>query len=97
MDISRNQFFFAGFLCLLLGGEFRMVDSIELTPNFTRFLAERTGHPLASVGAATQTLTQSEEPSAKKVITPPDWIGWSLISLGSVLALHSCGMKKPSS
>ena len=71
MDISRNQFFFAGFLCLLLGGEFRMVDSIELTPKFTQFLAERTGHPLASVGAATQTLTQSEESSAKKVITHP--------------------------
>jgi len=96
MDISRNQFFFAGFLCLLLGGEFRMVDSIELTPKFTQFLAERTGHPLASVGAATQTLTQSEESSAKKVITPPDWLGWSLVSLGSVLALHSCGMKRPS-
>ncbi|MBU4270999.1 MAG: hypothetical protein KKA28_03925 [Planctomycetes bacterium] len=97
MDISRNQFFFAGFLCLLLGGQFMMVDSIELTPNFTQFLAERTGHPLTSVSAATQTLTQSEEPSAKKVINPPDWIGWSLISLGSVLVLHSCGMKKPGS
>ncbi len=97
MDISRNQFFFAGLLCLLLGGQFQMVDSIELTPDFTQFLAERTGHPLASVGAATQTLTQSKEPSAKKVITPPDWIGWSLVSLGSVLVLHSWGMKKPSS
>ena len=95
MDISRNQFFFAGLLCLLLGGQFQMVDSIELTPDFTQFLAERTGHPLASVGTATQTLTQFEEPSAKKVIVPPDWLGWSLVSLGSVLVLHSCGMKRP--
>ena len=97
MDITRNQFFFVGLLCLLLGGEFRMVDSIELTPKFTQYLAERTGHPLASVGAATQTLTQSEESSAKKVIIPPDWTGWSLISLGSVLVLHSWGMKRPGS
>ena len=95
MDISRNQFFFAGFLCLFLGGQFMMVDSFELTPDFTQFLAERTSHPLASVGTATQTLTQLEEPSVKKIITPPDWLGWSLVSLGSVLVLHSCGLKKP--
>ncbi len=95
MDITRNQFFFAGMLCLLLGGEFKMVDSIELTPNFTQFLAERTGHPLASVSAATQTLTQSNEPAIKKVIYPPDFIGWSLLSFGAVLVMHSWGMKKP--
>ncbi len=97
MDITRNQYFFAGLACLLMGIQFRMVDSIELTPQFTEFLAERTGHPLASVNAASQVLTQSDEPMAKKVIRPPDWIGWSLISLGSVLVLHSWGMKKPGS
>lgn len=95
MDITRNQFFFAGLVCLLMGGQFLLVDTFELTPGFTQYLAERTGHPLASVSAATQTLTQSEEPPAKKVIQPHDWIGWSLLSLGSVLVLHSWGMKKP--
>jgi hypothetical protein len=95
MDITRNQFFFAGLLCLLLGVQFRMVDTIELSPEFTQFLAERTGHPLASVNAATQSFTASEKPLARKTICPPDWLGWSLISLGSVLVLHSWGMKKP--
>lgn len=94
MDITRNQFFFAGLLCLLLGAQFRLVESVELTGEFTQFLAERTGHPLASVNAATQSLTQSEQPLVKKVIRPPDWLGWSLISIGSVLVLHSFGMKK---
>jgi hypothetical protein len=97
MDISRNQFFFAGLLCLFLGVEFRMVDSFELNPEFTQFLAVRTGHPLASVNATSQTLMQSDKPPAKKVVRPPDWLGWSLISLGSVLVLHSWGMKKPGS
>ena len=97
MDITHNQYFFVGLACLLLGFQFRMVDSIELTPEFTQFLAERTGHPLASVTATTQTLTQSEEPSIKKTVRPPDWLGWSLVSLGSVLILHSWGMKKPGS
>jgi hypothetical protein len=97
MDITRNQYFFAGLACVLLGLQFRMVESFELTPEFTQFLAQRTGHPLASVNAAAQTLTQSEKPPAKKTVRPPDWLGWSLISLGSVLILHSWGMKKPGS
>ena len=97
MDITRNQYFFAGLLSILLGVQFRMVESFELTPNFTQFLAERTGHPLASVNAATQSLTPSEKPLAKKTVCPPDWLGWSLISVGSVLILHSWGMKKPGS
>jgi hypothetical protein len=95
MDITRNQFFFAGILCLFVGIEFRMVDSFELNPELTQFLAVRTGHPLASVNATTQSLTASEKPLAKKTVRPPDWIGWMLISLGSVLVLHSWGMKKP--
>jgi hypothetical protein len=97
MDITRNQYFFAGLACLLMGFQFHMIESIELTPEFTQFLAERTGHPLASVSAATQTLTQSDSPPVKKTIRPPDWLGWSLISLGTVLGLHSWGMKKPGS
>lgn len=97
MDITRNQYFFAGLACLLLGLQFRMVDTFELTPDFTQFLAERTGHPLASVNATSQTLAQSDKPLVKKMIRPPDWLGWSLISLGSVLILHSWAMKKPGS
>jgi hypothetical protein len=97
MDITRNQFFFAGLLVLLLGVQFRMVESFELNAPFTQFLAERTGHPLASVNEATQTLTQSDKAMARKLVRPPDWIGWSLMSFGSVLILHSWGMKKPGS
>lgn len=95
MDISRNQFFFAGLLCLFLGGEFRMIDTVQLTGEFTAFLAERTNHPLASVNNASQTFMQTDKPPAKKSLKPPDWLGWSMLSLGSVLVLHSLGMKKP--
>jgi hypothetical protein len=94
MDLTRNQFFFAGLLCLFIGAQFRMVESAELTPQFTQFLAEKTGHPLAPVNAAAQNLTQSDKPPAKKTVRPPEWLGWSLLSLGSVLVLHSFAMKK---
>jgi hypothetical protein len=95
MDITRNQYFFAGLLCLFMGVQFRMIDTVELSPEFTQFLAERTGHPLAPVSAVTQNLTQSERPPITKTVKPPDWIGWSLVSMGCVLILHSWGMKKP--
>jgi drug/metabolite transporter (DMT)-like permease len=94
MDISRNQFFFAGLLCLLLGAQFYLIVSAELTPEFTQFLAERTGHPLAAVGLTTQALTSSDKSIVKKVIRPPEWLGCLLMSVGAVLVLHSWGMKK---
>jgi hypothetical protein len=95
MDITRNQFFFAGLLCILLGGQFLLVETVDLTPEFTQFLAERTHHPLASVGAASSSFTQSDKPTIKKTINPPERIGWALLSVGVVLILHSWGMKKP--
>ncbi len=95
MDINRNQWFLAGIVLLLLGVQFRLVYSAVLTPEFTQFLAERTGHPLASVNAATQSFTPTQTPLAKKTVVPPDYLGWALLSLGSVLVLHSMSMKRP--
>jgi hypothetical protein len=95
MDITRNQYFLAGLLLLFLGIQFRLIDSVDLNPEFSQFLAERSNHPVASVGAATQALIQLEKPVIKKNVRPPDWIGWSLASVGAVLILHSLAMKKP--
>jgi hypothetical protein len=95
MDITRNQWFMAGLVLLALGLQFRMVDTIELTPEFTQFLAKQTGHPLAAVSTTAQSLTQSDAPMLKgKSIRPPDWVGWSLISLGAIMVLHSWAMPR---
>jgi hypothetical protein len=95
MDITRNQYFLAGMVVMFLGLQFRLVDSVDLTTEFAQFLAERTGHPVAAVGATTQSLTQTEKPVVKRNVRPPDWLGWSLLSLAAVLILHSWAMKKP--
>ncbi len=97
MDITRNQYFFLGLVLVLLGLECNLVETFVLTPEFTQFLAERTSHPMASVNATTQTLLQSDTPPAQKNWRPPEWLGWSLLSIGSVLILHSWAMKKPGS
>jgi len=41
MDLTRNQWFLIGLLLLLLGTQFRLVESVDLTPKLTAFLAER--------------------------------------------------------
>ncbi len=94
MDMNRNHWFLIGLVLLLLGVQFRMVDSFVLTPEFTQFLAERTGHPLAAVNAATQAFTASQKPIAKKTWTPDEWIGWFLASIGSVFILHAMALRK---
>jgi hypothetical protein len=97
MEITRNQYWMVGLVLLFLGFQFREVEIIELNAEFTQFLADRTGHPLAAVSATSQSLTQGERPPAKgRTIRPPEWFGWSLISIGGVLVLHSLAMPKPS-
>jgi len=95
MDITRNQFLFAGLVLLALGLEFRAVESFELTPELTQFLAEQTDHPLASVNAGTAMVTPSQKPIATKTVRPPEWLGWALLSIGGTLIMHAMAMKRP--
>jgi hypothetical protein len=94
-DLTRNQLFLAGLIFLFLGLQFRLVESYTLTPETTQFLAERTGHPLAGVNAATPALTGSDRPLAKKTLQPAQWIGWAMLSLSATLILQSLVMRKP--
>jgi hypothetical protein len=94
MDLNRNQFFFLGLVVLLLGLQLRFVSAYVLNPEATQFLAERSGEPATSTAASFLTLT-STPAIARKVLQPPEWIGWCLISVGAVLILHALAMKKP--
>jgi hypothetical protein len=91
VELNRPQMYMAGLIVLLLGLQFRLVDSVVLTEPATRFVVEKfeTGE-LATTAPNwfAQTLPM------KKVITPPKWIGWSLLSIGGVLVLHSLAMRK---
>ena len=95
MDITRNQFLFAGLVLLFLGLQFRAVDTIELTPELTQLLAEQSNHPLASVNASAALVTGAQKPVATKTVRPPEWLGWALVSLGATLIMHAMAMKAP--
>jgi len=93
MEMNRNQFFFLGIVLLLLGLQFRIVSSYILTDDATRFLAERTG--ASNAQSAMVDLANNLGETSHKVIYPPDWLGWCLISVGSVLILHSFVLRGP--
>jgi hypothetical protein len=94
MDLNRNQFFFIGLLVLLIGLQCRCVSAYVLNAKTTDFLAERTGNKPTGVAASFYNMT-SGGGGPQKVVEPPEWLGWCLMSVGAVLVLHSLAMKKP--
>ena len=95
MDLNRNQFLFFAVLLLLLGLQLRAVGSYVLSPETTRFLAERAQATSDPVGVMQGTAPQLPATLPAKVVTPPPWLGWCLISIGAVLFFHSLTMSKP--
>jgi hypothetical protein len=95
MDITRNQYFLAGLVLLFLGVEFRSVESMQLTSEFTQILARQTNHPAVATTDAVDSLLGTNTKLPPKTVVPPEWIGYSFLSLGAVLILHSLAMQKP--
>ncbi len=94
MEFNRNQFFMAGMVVFLLGIQLRYVDTFVLNEKTTQFIAQKMQDAqLASADAGVAIAAAA--PVAKKAVKPPRWIGWSLVSVGSVLILHSLSLKKP--
>jgi hypothetical protein len=99
MDLNRYHFFILGVVVLLAGIQLRFVDSYVLNEPTTKFLAEKFGTPQQNAGS--QTMIPSLELAGPgtsaplRTIKPPLWLSWALISLGSVLILHSLALRKP--
>ena len=93
MDFNRNQLFLVGLLLLLFGLQFRLVETFTLNQQTTKFLANRFQEP---ADAPLQSMfVNSNVTIPGKVVKPPLWVGYSLISIGSVLVLHSIMLPKP--
>ena len=90
MELNRNHYFMIGLFVLCLGIQFRLVESYVLNERASKFITART----AAVTSTAQFLP-SVGPTPRKVIAPPDWLGWAMMSIGSVLILHSLAMPKP--
>ena len=98
MEINRNQYFMLGIVILLLGIQLRMVETYVLNEKSARFISlQMQKIPKKKKRVSTKRVLQAASPLSMQPIHPPNWLGWALISVGSVLILHSLAMKNPSS
>lgn len=97
MDINRNQYFMAGIVILLLGVQLRMIDSYVLNEQGSEFVTQKLKQTSSSGERPKLTFISSTSigGAARKMIRPPEWMGWAFISVGAVLCLHALAMKKP--
>jgi len=98
MDFNRNQYFMAGLVVFMLGIQLRFVDGFVLNERATQVLRQRVQQmrgPQVASASESATLFASSLPGINHVIHPPGWLGWSLVSVGSVLILYSLALKKP--
>ena len=96
MELNRNHYFAVGTIVLLLGVQLRFVESVRLTKESTKFLAEKFDKAEVQVEPIQLTSLLAVPTTGQlKTIVPPRWLGWSLLSLGAVLVLHSLTMRKP--
>ena len=93
MEFNRNQYFMVGLVVLLFGLQFRMVESFVLNERASRFLSERNWSGGSNDGL--RPVLAAVGPTPHKTLHPPDWMGFAVISVGSVLILHSLAMKRP--
>ncbi len=95
MEINRNQYFMIGMVILLLGVQFKSVDTFVFNEAASKFIAERLQKPPAGQLGAVTLPAASISPNFRQTWRPPKWIGWALLSVGAVLVLHSLAMKRP--
>ena len=94
MEINRNQWFVIGIVVFLMGLQLRAVSAYWLTEETTRLLAERAVETTPAEKSILA-LTAATPTSPRKVIQPPEWSGWCLVSIGSVVILQSLAMRRP--
>jgi hypothetical protein len=97
MDINRNQFMLIGILLLLLGLQFRFVDTFVLNEPSTRFLAKRSAQAESTTSPwklPMSLVANGQVPMQRTRIRPPRWLSYALLAIGAVLTLHSIAMKK---
>lgn len=93
MDWDRNRYFSLGVILFLLGIQFRMVDSFVLNESSTRALHRFAKHSqIATNGMAEMYMSVAQSP--KKMITPPNWLGWVFLTTGAVISLHALAIPR---
>lgn len=91
--MNRNRYFLLGVLLILLGCQFRMVQSVVLNESATRALARVTQKKAVASSDMMSTFLMDVSRPTKR-ISPPRWLGLATIAAGAVITLHSIAMPR---
>ncbi len=95
MQFTRARYFMVGILLILLGIQFRKVESVTLSEQTTRVLAKMTKQaPVASNAPTMTSFLMQVHPNPKKRVAPPRWLGLALVAVGAVFSLHAMAMPR---
>ncbi len=94
MKMDRNRYFLIGMLLILIGIQFRMVESVVLNEQTTRALARVTNTKAVANSDMMSSLLMQVYPAPKKRIVPPRWIGLAMIAIGAVVSLHAIAIPR---
>jgi protein-S-isoprenylcysteine O-methyltransferase Ste14 len=90
-----------GTIILLLGIQFRMVETFVLTPKASHFVEQKLSQRTFASDPYNyssypqyDSLLMAGGPGLKKQFTPPRWLGWAMVSVGAVMLLHGLTLKK---
>ncbi len=79
----RMVCFLVGCLLVLAGLQLRVVDTYVLSPGATRVAARWFGAEPGTVRGTVEWIAL-ETGNPRKALTPPEWLGWALVSSGLV-------------
>ena len=96
MSMYRNRYFLLGILLILLGVQFRMVQSFVLNERATRVIARVTKSNPVADNSGMGTFMSFVYPKQTARIEPPRWLGLALIAVGSIVSLHALSIPRPS-
>ncbi|MBS0210039.1 MAG: hypothetical protein JSS27_13910 [Planctomycetes bacterium] len=91
MELNRNHYFIIGIVLLLLGLQWRLVDTFVLNEKASQFVAAQT----AGAGSVKVSQFGTTGANGLRMITLPTWLGYALMSVGAVLILHSLALNAP--
>ncbi len=86
--MNRNHYMTLGMILLLLGLAVFKIETVTLTEDSTKFLAQQ------METQPEQSLLASTVP-VKKTIAIPSTVRFLCISIGAIMMLHAIGMQKP--
>ncbi|QDV62654.1 MULTISPECIES: hypothetical protein [Crateriforma] len=97
MHFTRNRYFLLGVLLILLGIQFRMVESFVLNEPTTRTLAKVSQKTAAQPDYNMQSFFMQVHPKPTKRVELPRWLGMAMITVGAVVSLHAIAMPRDGS